>query len=399
MKKVFSLLLLISSTFYIGKAQNINFKALDSLYSSKAYSELIIIAEQSLSNTDNSIYSKSKLNYILSNAYYKSNDFVRCYAYIQQSYKEVEQLALKDTSEVEIFIDVSQRLGDYSFQAEELKIGIDALDRAIKLGEEQLSNDGWRIGRLFHKAGAFYREGADMENALDRLQRGEKYLPKILSEGKRNYLSTVFLSEMAQVYNDNNELSKSIGIFKKILKDAYSNENIQRISIYNNNIGIAYERKGDYGRAEYHYKKSLEAKLELYGSNTPKLIVSNEGLGRINTKLGKHKVAQDYFKKNIEIIKEIFGDNHIKIGKSEFNIGTSFYQQKAYKKALPHFEKSLYVRMSNKSINQLIIGESEFMIGSCLVELDKAKDAIPILKKALDSRNSTDLTSEDYVQS
>ncbi|MDF1697623.1 MAG: CHAT domain-containing protein [Saprospiraceae bacterium] len=374
--------LLVGSISY---SQNQIIQTIDSLYDSKNYSELIEIAEQYIGNGLRDDYITSKLKYDLSNSYYKSGDFVSCWKYIRDAYEQVLNLELSDSTDVELFIDIAQRLGDYSFQAEEHKIGREALEKAIKIGEEKLKSDAWRMGKLYHKSGAIYRIMTQFENAIAHLEIGQQYLPKLPIE-KEQYLSTVFLSEMAQVYNDNNQLNKSIEIFKTILKTAEEEENIKRLSIYNNNIGIAYERKGDYGKAEYHFRKSLEAKFKIYGEKTPKIISNYTNLGKINTRLGRYEEAQMYYTKLDALISEVFEKDHIKNSDTQFNLGLSYYQQNQYKKALPHFLEAVRIRSIHKSKDDLILAEAQYQYGATLSKLGEFDKALPILKKALEIR-------------
>ena len=393
MQRFITAILILMSTS-VGSAQENILLIVDSLYESKDYPELIRQAEKYLSDSvsnkleqDNYQFTVSKLKYDLANSYYKSGDFVTCWTYIQDAYSNANKMELADSTDVELFIDIAQRLGDYCFLAEEHKIGISALDKAISLGREKLSNDPWRLGKLYHKAGAIYRTMTQFDMSIEHLEAGQKYLPKLNAE-KENYLSTVFLSEMAQVYNDKGQLNKSISIFNSILKTAYEEDNKKRISIYNNNIGIAYERKGDYGKSEYHLRKSLEAKFEMFGEKTPKIISNYTNLAHINTLLRRYNTAEEYYQKLDQLITEVFGKDHAKNGDTQYNRGTSFYQQRLYNQALPHFKEAVRIRGLHKEENDLIFGEALHMLGATMSKLGQYDEALAILNKALEIRSS-----------
>lgn len=309
------------------------------------------------------------------------------------SHSEVQNIDLSDTINVELYIDIAQRLGDYSFLAEEYQIGISALDQAIKIGKNKIPNDAWRLGKLFHKAGALYRIMTQFEASISHLKEGQTYLP-IMEKERGKYLSTVFLAEMAQVYNDQNQLNKSIEIFKSILKTAQEEGNKKRLSIYNNNIGIAYERKGDYGKSEYHLRKSLEAKFDLYGEKTPKIITNYTNLARINTLLRRYKVADEYYAKLNELIGEVFEKDHTKNGDTQYNIATSYYQQKLYHKALPHCKEAVRIWGLHKSKEDLILSEAKYLLGEIYSKLGEYEKAIPILNDALEVRSKAIKTQD-----
>lgn len=387
MPRIITVLILLFSTSFVSAQENI-LSIVDSLYDSKNYPELIRQAETYLSETDTDQFTVSKLKYDLANSYYRSGDFITCWTYIQDAYNNANKMELADSSDVELFIDIAQRLADYCFQANEHKIGISSLDKALSIGKERLSNDPWRLGKLYHKAGAIYRIMTQFDLSIEHLEAGQKYLPKLNKE-KENYLTTVFLAEMAQVYNDNSQLNKSISIFKTILKTAYKEDNKKRISIYNNNIGIAYQRKGDYGKSEYHLRKSLEAKFEMYGEKTPKIISNYTNLAHINTLLRRYNIAEEYYQKLDQLITEVFGKDHAKNGDTQYNRGTSFYQQKLYSKALTHFKESVRIRKLHKAEDDLILGESLYMLGATMSKLGQYDAALPLINEALLNRSGT----------
>jgi len=358
----------------------------DSLYDSKNYSELIQQAESYLLQESPNVYGTSKLKYMLANSYYRSGDFATCWDILIDAHSNVQEIDLSDTVNVELYVDIAQRLGDYSFLAEEYQIGISAMAQALKVGKEKIPNDAWRLGKLFHKAGAVYRIMTQFDNSIAHLEEGQTYLPK-MPEDRGKYLGTVFLAEMAQVYNDQNQLNKCIEIFKSILKTAQEEDNKKRLSIYNNNIGIAYERKGDYGKCEYHLRKSLEAKFDLFGEKTPKIITSYTNLARINTLLKRYKIADEYYTKLEELIGEVFEKDHTKNGDTQYNIATSYYQQKLYNKALPHCREAVRIWGLHKSEDDLTLSEAQFLLGATYSKLGEYEEAIPILKDALEVRS------------
>ena len=375
------------------KAQEDILTIVDSLYESKDYQKLIQQSEAYLLDENPNPYEITFLKYYLGNSYYKSGDFINGWQLMQDSHKSITQLNVDDTTHVELYIDVSQRLGDFSFQAEEYKIGLDALSQAIEMAKEKIPNDAWRLGKLYHKAGAIYRITTQFDQSIAHLEEGLMYIPK-MPKAKGDYISTVFLAEQAQVYNDKNQLNKSIEIFKTILKQAYEEDNKKRLSIYNNNIAIAYERKADYGKSEYHLKKSLEAKLELYGEKTPKIISNYSNLGRINSLLKRHKIADQYYSRLNELLAEVFEKDHVKNGEVQYNIGSSYYEQKLYEKALPYFLETVRIYGLHKNNEDLNMLEAQQMLGATYTKLNIHNKAIPLLTNALKVRSKVIKTQD-----
>lgn len=380
------ILLFLTISFSIALSAQSDIASLtDSLYEEKAYEQLIKRGELHLSTEKSDATTTARLKYNLANSYYKVGDFVHCWRYIQEAFEDAQNIELIDTHQVETFVDVAQRLGDFCFQTESLKLGVDALQKGIDVAEKHLQSDAWRLAKLYHKIGALYRFMSQFDEAIAHLEIGQK-LSENLDEERRNYIATVFLAEMAQVYNDNNQLNKSIAIFKEILKDANDAGNKKRQSIYNNNIAIAYRRKGDLGKAEYHLRKSLEAKLDLYGEKTPKIISNYTNLAQINGALGRNQAAERYYDKLDSLIAEVFEKDHPKNGDTHYNRGSDYYNQKKYNDALNHAQESVRIRDLHKSDNDLILGEAEYLLAATLTRLGRNQEAIPLLHTVLERR-------------
>lgn len=366
---------------------------LDSLYWNQKYDDIVTIATARLER-EGDLYTEVAAKYHLANALFKRSEFPKTWALVVENHEASKSLNMLDSSHVRMVVDQSQKVGDYSFLAEEYAIGKSALAYGIKTLENHLSNDLWRKVKLLHKAGAVSRISNDLEGAEQYLQSGIQTIPQ-LAEIQQERIKPVFQAEMAEVYNDRNQPQKAITIYKQMLATAQEQNNLTRLSIYNNNIGLAYERMRDFGKAKYHFQKGLEAKIEKWGTEDVNIIIGYTNLGRISSKLGEPATAREYYSILLDLTNEMFEPNSIKLADTYYSIGLSYLSENKNDSAQIYYQKAWDNRALHVGTEDLKLTDAQQMVGFCKVKQGEIDQGIKLLLESANNRSSKKI-AQDY---
>ncbi|MFT4601751.1 MAG: tetratricopeptide (TPR) repeat protein [Arenicella sp.] len=138
-----------------------------------------------------------------------------------------------------------------------------------------------------------------------------------------------------------------------------------------NNLGIIYQERGDYGKANDFHTESLAIKKIIGDKNG--IAASLNNIGLIYRKQGDYDKAIDYYTKSLSIYEEI--DIKTGIATALLNIGSIYHDQDDFDKAIDYYTESLAIKeeIENKSG----IASSLNNIGAVYREqgnLDKALD-------------------------
>jgi tetratricopeptide (TPR) repeat protein len=115
------------------------------------------------------------------------------------------------------------------------------------------------------------------------------------------------------------------------------------------NLGLAYEEKRDYVRAEEHIRRAYNVKPDKLESALKFKIVY--ALANVNNKLGKY----DGYEKSLQQAKALAG-NQETLAKLSFELGRLMYQQRRYEEALIELtEGQKYVTRDRENYDNLIL--------------------------------------------
>ncbi|MES2592660.1 MAG: tetratricopeptide repeat protein [Bacteroidota bacterium] len=136
------------------------------------------------------------------------------------------------------------------------------------------------------------------------------------------------------------------------------------------NIGIIYERKGDYENALINHLKALEIRNEI--GEKRGIAGSYNSIGVTYVKQGNYEKAMDNYLKCLKILEEL-GEKKA-VGTIYSNIGNIYFNQNNYKKALDNYLKSLEleIEIDDKEGQSLTYGN----LGAVYQKLGKHNEAL-----------------------
>lgn len=123
-----------------------------------------------------------------------------------------------------------------------------------------------------------------------------------------------------------------------------SAEHVELKGTINNNLGSAWEAKGQYDKAIDYYQKALDIDLNVFGAEYPNTAIDYNNLGLAWDSKGQYDKAIEYYQKALDINLKAFGAEHPKVATGYNNLGSAYYQKGDYKTALEYFEAALPIR-------------------------------------------------------
>ncbi len=189
--------------------------------------------------------------------------------------------------------------------------------------------------------------------------------------------------------------SQLISFYKKLLDIAGQLKDTNRLTVYYNNIGIAYFKMKDFGKSESSLRKSLEFKRKSYSKYSPTLISNYSNLALVNIWMEKYEEADEYYHTLLKIVTKTYGELHIRNARTYANLGTSLYFQKKFEQALECFQKAQKISAALDKMESLESAEEKKMIAKCYIELKEFELAKTFLNESLKIRRSKNSQFDD----
>ncbi|MEO1385045.1 MAG: tetratricopeptide repeat protein, partial [Bacteroidota bacterium] len=143
------------------------------------------------------------------------------------------------------------------------------------------------------------------------------------------------------------------------------------LGTYYNNLGSAYDSKGDYGRAIELYEKALAIDTTVYGLQHPTVATQYNNLGSAYKALGAYGRAIAYFRKALIIFESFLPPLHPNLRVVRQNLsrpanayGMQFYQEQKWDRAGHYFQMGLSATLA--------AGDSSFAV-TCLNNLGSSQ--------------------------
>ena len=182
--------------------------------------------------------------------------------------------------------------------------------------------------------------------------------------------------QQANMYFESHEYEKAIEYYNLFFQENETRKNPKVAASYNN-LGIIFDKQGEYKKALRNYLKSLEIFIFLYGDNNSEVASSYNNIGHIYHKIGEGEKALEYSLKSLEMRKSIYGDNHPVLASSYNNLGQIYSFQGEYEKGLEYYLKWEGL---NKSINE----QDQSLIAACYGDIGRGYQNIGDFQKAFE---------------
>ncbi|MGC0372443.1 MAG: hypothetical protein DGJ47_001156, partial [Rickettsiaceae bacterium] len=243
------------------------------------------------------------------------------------------------------------------------------------LREEKLLYDDDYIKGMVHARFLQY------DKAIEYLEEIQKNYPEDLD----------LLQDLLFVYKKTGNIDKTVNVAKTFLS-IYKKQNNSNNHITDgyNNLGIAYDNKGEYDKAIEFHQKSLDMYLKTYASNPnhPDISMRYNNLGSTYSSKGEYDKAIEFHQKSLDMNLKTYASNpnHPDIASNYINLGASYMKKGEYDEAIKHYKKSLDIQIIAYATtpNHPDIAGNYINLGASYIYKGEYDEAIKHCKKSLD---------------
>ena len=241
--------------------------------------------------------------------------------------KEARELAEKIDFKEGIALSLKDIGLGYYFQGEYLET-LDYWEKSLTAF--YAINDSSNIARLLSNIGAVYFNNGDDSKALEyhlkSLQVAEKILDTVRIVTAMNNIGVVYMNKTSTHDKAMQYFIKAVPLSELIGKDA-------DIGTATVNLGEIYFKKGDYEKALFYFKKSLEA---YKGSENA--TYSLNSIGKLYTSKGNYRLAKDYHEQAYRIATKLSARQDMVI--SLLGLADMYMKQENYREALSSYKQA-----------------------------------------------------------
>jgi tetratricopeptide (TPR) repeat protein len=216
--------------------------------------------------------------------------------------------------------------------------------------------------------------------------RTQKWFVELIGPLTTDYPNVdTYRNNLGAAWNAKGEYDKAIEYYEKALKSGLKafGEDHPDIATYRNNLGAAWKAKGEYGKAIEYYEKALKSDLKAFGENHPKVATRWNNLGEVWRAKGEYGKAIEYYMKALKSDLKTFGENHPKIAAYRNNLGVAWNAKGEYGKAIEYLEKALKSELKSFGENHPNVATYGNNLGVALHANGEYDKAIEYLEKAL----------------
>ncbi|MEX0613138.1 MAG: CHAT domain-containing tetratricopeptide repeat protein, partial [Pirellulales bacterium] len=155
-----------------------------------------------------------------------------------------------------------------------------------------------------------------------------------------------------------------------------------------NSLGYLYERMSDYARAEPMYVKALEIHKREYGAEDTRTALSLNNLGALYRAMGDYERAEPLCVAALEMRRKLLGEEHSDTAISRNNLALLYQNKGVYARAEPLFVKALEVNRQLHGDEHEYTALSLHNLGALYQMTGDFAQAEPLCAKALEIRQS-----------
>ena len=216
--------------------------------------------------------------------------------------------------------------------------------------------------------------------------RRQKWFVELIGPLTTDYPNVAtYRNNLGAAWNAKGNYDKAIEYYEKALESglkAYG-EDHPDIATYLNNLGAAWKAKGEYVKAIEYCEKALKSDLKTFGENHPKVATRWNNLGEVWRAKGEYGKAIEYYKKALKSDLKTFGESHPKIAAYRNNLGVAWNARGEYGKAIEYLEKALKSELKRFGENHPNVATYGNNLGAALHANGEYDKAIEYLEKAL----------------
>ncbi len=216
--------------------------------------------------------------------------------------------------------------------------------------------------------------------------RKQKWFVELIGPLTTDYPhAATYRNNLGAAWNAKGNYDKAIEYYEKALKSDLENfgEDHPNVATYRNNLGATWKSKGEYDKAIEYYEMALKSDLNNFGESHPKVATRWNNLGEAWRAKGEYDKAIEYYEKALKSDLNNFGENHPNVAAHRNNLGVAWNAKGEHDKAIEYLEKALKSDLKTFGEKHSNVATYRNNLGTALNAKGEYDEAIEYLEKAL----------------
>ncbi len=259
--------------------------------------------------------------------------------------------------------------------------------KSLEINEKLYDSLNPSLAYIYNNIGKFYHDLSKYSLALKYYNKGEELINKNINDDLRDLL--------AVIYGNKGNLYTHQGDFQIAISYLHKSQSLFEINISKNlnyylrtlmDIGVAYEKKGDYKQAVYYYGESAK------NPNQPSVVKTYRNLGNLYSNLGQTDSALYFYKKAIQATEHFYGNDSYDMALCYQYLGEALFKSDN-DSAIWYYEEALKVLSSRFEQNNRDVAKVRILIGNYRIAKKNYKEAIAVIHDAINGLIGVDYKS------
>ncbi len=211
------------------------------------------------------------------------------------------------------------------------------------------------------------------------------YAQSIIKDAANSLDKSLGYNQIGLAYDNKGEHDTAISYYKKALKIDIKELGPEHSNVATSysNIGMAHSSKHEFDKAIEYFKKALKIDKNIYGESDSKATAYYNNLGGAYEKKGEFDKAIEYYKKALKIDLAVLGAEHPKIATLYNNLGLSYSGKGDFDRALSYYQRALKINLAKLGAEHPKVALRYSNIGRAYEDKGEFDKAIEYYKKAL----------------
>ncbi|WP_256097129.1 tetratricopeptide repeat protein [Streptomyces agglomeratus] len=239
---------------------------------------------------------------------------------------------------------------------------------------------------LLTKVGGFLHDQGLITRAIEHLERACTSRVRVLGEDHRHTLTS--RNNLAMAYQAAGDFGRAIPLFEHTLNGStrvQGHDDRDTLS-YGNNLAMAYQEAGDLGRAVPLFEHTLSGSVRVLGDHHPDTLTARNNLAGAYSELGDWGRAIPLFERTLTDRVQVLGIDHPSTLTSRNNLAGAYKSAGDLGRAIPLYERTLTERVQVLGADHPATLQSRNNLASAYQTAGDLGRAIPLFEQVTTDR-------------
>ena len=265
----------------------------------------------------------------------------------------------------------SGALGQYK---EAIEIASAATEAARGLDDPAVMAEGLLVrGQYLERAGRIEEAEASLRDAVRQAEIGGDHVTRALALIRLVYVVGAESQRVAE--------ARALGADAAAVLRVVGADRLLAAKL-DMNLGAVAKVVEEYEVAIEHYRRALDANLELFGPDHPETARAYANLGSPLSRLERPDEAEEYLLRGLESFKKTLGPDHPNVAIVLNNLGNNKARNDRFEEAIPYLKEALRIRESTLGPDHNRVASTRYNLGKVLFNAGRFEESKPVLVAA-----------------